>query len=233
MGVSDIFFSHIVAAARNHSIGYRGQLPWHLPEDLRHFASKTKGHIIIMGRKTWESFSGLLPQRLHIVVTRQKQYQAFANKPQPNTSDKVLRTTPLQGTPPQGPPPQGAQNLVRICGSLNDATTLARQIVSTRAAGRHGAPDASQLFSSPPVSASASSSSQIAGSWKPEVFIIGGAQIYKQSLGLVRRVYLTRIDKNFKGDAFYPQLDARVFKLVNSSPRSTPIPFSFEVYERN
>ena len=62
--------SLIVAAAENHVIGRDGDLPWHLPADLRYFKDTTMGHPVIMGRRTWESFEGGLPGRRCIVVSR-------------------------------------------------------------------------------------------------------------------------------------------------------------------
>jgi dihydrofolate reductase len=66
----------IAAVARNGIIGRANQLPWRLPEDLKHFKALTLGHPIIMGRKTWESLPGKLPGRPHIVVTRNPSYIA-------------------------------------------------------------------------------------------------------------------------------------------------------------
>lgn len=71
----------IVAVARNGIIGCtneegRGALPWHLPEDLKHFKETTSGHPIIMGRKTWESLGRPLPNRRNMVITRQTGYPA-------------------------------------------------------------------------------------------------------------------------------------------------------------
>ena len=60
----------IVAMARNRVIGKNGTLPWHLPEDLKHFKQTTLGHAIIMGRRTHESIGRPLPDRRNIVVTR-------------------------------------------------------------------------------------------------------------------------------------------------------------------
>lgn len=60
----------IVARARGGVIGANGQLPWHIPADLRHFKTLTQGAPMIMGRKTFESLPGLLPGRRHIVLTR-------------------------------------------------------------------------------------------------------------------------------------------------------------------
>jgi len=66
----------IVAAAENDVIGRDGQLPWHLPADLRHFKAITMGKPILMGRKTHESIGRPLPGRANIVITRQSGYQA-------------------------------------------------------------------------------------------------------------------------------------------------------------
>src|SRR5260221_7978167 len=66
----------IAAVAANGVIGREGQLPWHLPEDLKHFKRLTLGHPIIMGRRTWESLGRALPGRDNIVVTRTPGYDA-------------------------------------------------------------------------------------------------------------------------------------------------------------
>lgn len=55
-------------------IGYQGALPWHLPADLKHFKELTSNHIIVMGRKTFDSFPGLLPKRKHIILSTNQFY---------------------------------------------------------------------------------------------------------------------------------------------------------------
>lgn len=62
----------IVARARNGVIGHDNALPWHLPEDLRHFKQTTMGHTVLMGRKTWESIGRVLPGRRMVVISRQQ-----------------------------------------------------------------------------------------------------------------------------------------------------------------
>ena len=62
----------IVAAAENNAIGKDNDLIWSLPNDLKRFKKLTSGHCIIMGRKTFNSFPGLLPNRKHIVISRNK-----------------------------------------------------------------------------------------------------------------------------------------------------------------
>lgn len=66
----------VVAVADDGTIGHAGGLPWHLPEDLRHFKAATMGHAIIMGRKTWDSIGRALPGRRSIVVTRDRTWGA-------------------------------------------------------------------------------------------------------------------------------------------------------------
>ncbi|MFT5216958.1 MAG: dihydrofolate reductase [Glaciecola sp.] len=65
----------IVAAGENDAIGKDNKLIWHLSDDLKRFKSLTNGHHIIMGRKTFESFPKPLPNRTHIVISRQANYK--------------------------------------------------------------------------------------------------------------------------------------------------------------
>ena len=64
--------SLVAAMARNRVIGAGNRLPWHLPEDLKHFKRLTMGAPVIMGRKTHESIGKALPGRRNIVVTRRR-----------------------------------------------------------------------------------------------------------------------------------------------------------------
>ncbi len=67
----------IVAATENRVIGKGGDMPWHLPADLKFFKKTTLGHPIILGRKTFESFGGRpLPKRRNLVITRNRDYKA-------------------------------------------------------------------------------------------------------------------------------------------------------------
>jgi dihydrofolate reductase len=66
----------IAAVAKNGVIGARGNLPWHLPEDLRHFKQLTLGHAVIMGRRTWDSLGKPLPGRENIVISRKAGFKA-------------------------------------------------------------------------------------------------------------------------------------------------------------
>ena len=66
----------VAAVARNGVIGAQGGLPWRLPDDLKRFRALTRGHAVIMGRRTWESLPGPLADRQNIVVTSHASYVA-------------------------------------------------------------------------------------------------------------------------------------------------------------
>lgn len=154
----------IVAMGRDGEIGFRGDMPWHLPEDLRHFKALTLGHPVIMGRATWESLPKLpLPGRVNVVITRNVNYDA-----------------------------PGAL----VAGSLSEAIRLACD---------SGVP-----------------------------FVIGGGQIYLQSLACLSRVFVTRIDASFEeADTYFPALDG--FKLASQSEwmeSKSGLRYCFEEYER-
>ena len=66
----------IAAMAQNWVIGQAGQLPWHLPADLKHFKTNTSGKPILMGRLTYESIGRPLPNRRNLVLTRDINFTA-------------------------------------------------------------------------------------------------------------------------------------------------------------
>lgn len=146
--------SIIVAMSKNRVIGYKNELPWHLPEDLKRFKKITMGHPIVMGRKTFESIGRPLPGRENIVITRNKDYQAEGITVI-HDFNSILK---YQNTNDQRP------------------TT------------------------------------------EDEVFIIGGAEIFKLALPNTNNVYLTLIHKEFEGDTFFPELDLeKDFKISEKS----------------
>ena len=163
-----MILSQITAMAKNRVIGINNTLPWEIPEDMKFFRSKTKGHVMIMGRKTFESLGSPLPGRYHIIITRQADY----------TYDH----------------PQ-----VKVVKTISEAVDFAKTLLP---------------------------------SWPEEVFIIGGGEIYKQSLAVTNRIYLTIIDKDFVGDAYYPELPS-CFQLVEKRDVPGEIPFAFTTWERS
>ena len=70
-----------------------------------------------------------------------------------------------------------------------------------------------------------------------EVFIIGGAEIYNQTLNIANKIYLTRIHDSFEGDAFFPELDFNKWKLIESvfvkADEKNKYDFTFETYQSN
>ncbi len=159
-----MILSHIAALAKNRVIGTEGTLPWDLPEDMAFFRQKTLGHIIVMGRKTFESFPKPLKDRLHVVITRQKDYKV----------------------------PDG----VHVFSDIISALSFCEKQVPR---------------------------------WKKEVFIIGGGEIFSQTLPQTERLYLTLIDKEYPGDAKYPEF-GKDFVLADKDERYEPLPFAFCLY---
>lgn len=141
--------SLIVAVAQNNVIGKDNKLIWHISEDLKRFKEITSGKTIIMGRKTFESLPGVLPNRKHIIVTRDKNYKV--------NSDNVT--------------------IVHNLNSLIDQYK----------------------------------------NCDDEVFIIGGAEIYKQALPYADKLYLTKINNFFDGDTFFPEINYDYFKVEYTS----------------
>ena len=86
--------SLIAAVAKNGVIGAKNDLPWYLPEDLRHFKMLTTGKTVLMGRKTFESIlkrlGKPLPNRKNVVVTRDAQYVASAEVCLHHTVEEAL-----------------------------------------------------------------------------------------------------------------------------------------------
>lgn len=68
--------SAVVAVSENGVIGKDNQLPWRLPSDLKFFKQLTTGHVVIMGRKTFESIGKPLPNRRNLVISRNPDYPA-------------------------------------------------------------------------------------------------------------------------------------------------------------
>jgi dihydrofolate reductase len=77
----------MAAVARNGVIGYDGGIPWHLPDDMRRFRELTMGHVLVMGRRTYESIGRPLPGRTTIVVTRRGDWR-------PDHEAATLRVAP-------------------------------------------------------------------------------------------------------------------------------------------
>ncbi len=71
----------MAAVARGGVIGHHGTMPWHLPDDLRRFRETTMGHVLVMGRRTYESIGRALPGRTTVVVTGQDPWPPIGEPP--------------------------------------------------------------------------------------------------------------------------------------------------------
>jgi dihydrofolate reductase len=157
----------IVATTTNFVIGKDNDLPWHLPTDMKYFKDTTKGHIVVMGRKCWESIPEKfrpLPNRKNIVMTRDSNYVA-----------------------------NGA-------------------IVSH---------DLEQILVSHENS-------------HEQVFIIGGAELYREAFKYANRLFLTQIYSNVEGDVYLEGLEPNNWNLVEGSElyEENGFKFRFELYEK-
>ena len=149
-----MIISAIAAIFKNGFIGFRGKLPWHIPEDLKFFKEKTRGKIILIGRKTLETLPKPLPGRKHLVITRDS--QAYLE-----VMSEVYRT----------------EN-VEVFSSVDDALVRAQVLMNE---------------------------------WPDEVFVVGGGEIYFQTMDLIDRLYLTEVDRDVEGDARFPLWDRGQF----------------------
>ncbi|MBW3094926.1 dihydrofolate reductase [Bifidobacterium sp. 64T4] len=154
-------------SGRPGAIGYKGGMPWHLPEDLKHFQELTVSHPVIMGRRTWESLSPKyrpLPNRDNIVVTHDPMYRAVG---------------------------------ATVIGSLEDALDLARQ---------EAIPDD--------------------GLDRSEIWVIGGAELFREAIPMANKVYVTDIDAEVEADTYAPDIAALAqsgdWEVIDRSERFTP-----------
>ena len=159
--------SIIVAISENNVIGKDNKLLWHLPEDLKRFKKLTTGHTIIMGRKTFESLGGILPDRMHIILTRDISY---------NIDSEYVKV-------------------------IHDISELDNYINDDK-----------------------------------ENFVIGGAIVYNQLIKKAQKIYMTKINEKFEGDAYFPKINEDEWKIVEEEKgiknEENPYDYEFVTYVR-
>ena len=158
----------IVAADNNWGIGYQNRLLVSIPSDMKFFRQKTKGNVVVMGRKTLESFPNGLPlkNRVNIVLTKNKNYQ------------------------------------------VKDAVIV------------HSEEELLEELKKYP---------------SEKVYVIGGESIYKMMLPYCDTVYVTKIDREFQADTYFPNLDQMEdWKMTEEGEEQTcfDLEFAFTKYER-
>ena len=156
----------LAALDREFAIGKDGDLPWHLPADLKRFKALTLGKPILMGRKTAESLGRALPGRRNLVLTR---------------SGKV--------------PFEGMEAIASLEAALEAAKT------------------------------------------EPELWIIGGGEVFAETLPLASRMHLTWVDTVVEdADAFFPRFDPAQWHAVSRESHPADdrhaFPFEFVDYQR-
>jgi dihydrofolate reductase len=178
-----MILSSIAAMASNRTIGVDGDLPWKIPEDMRFFRRITSGHILVMGRKTLETFPGLLPNRFHIVITRQPNY-----------------------VPPKSI--VGESDQYAVVKSIKEALAKAEELIASDS------------------------------KWGDEVFNIGGGEIYAALLEETDRIYLTEVEIEVEGDAYFPRWHDEDFveteRRVGADSGTNNLPtYEFVIYQRS
>ena len=158
----------IVNVDKNWAIGLGSKLLVRIPQDMKYFRSMTTGHVVVMGRKTLESFpeSKPLPNRVNIVLTRDQGYQA-----------------------------PGAL----VVHSMEELKEELKKYPGE------------------------------------EIFVIGGGQIYRELLPLCDKAYVTKVDRAFDADVYFPDLDQDPqWKMTKVSEVQTyfDLEYVFAVYER-
>ncbi len=157
----------IAAAGEKNELGRNNELLWHLPNDFKRFKTLTTGHYIIMGRKTFESFPKPLPNRTHIIITRDKNYIVpYDNCYVVKSIEEAIDSCPKNQT----------------------------------------------------------------------IYIIGGGEIYKQSIDFADCIELTRVNGVFEADTFFPQIDIKKWELEYSEfhdvDEKHQYSFTFETHKK-
>ena len=136
----------IAAVAENYALGKNNDLLWHLPNDFKRFNEITSGHHIIMGRKTFESFPKPLPNRTHVIITRQ---QDFKHEGCIVVSD--------------------IEKAIAACPKNED------------------------------------------------LYIIGGGEIYSQSIHFADQLDITKVHHSFDADVYFPEIDPEIWELTSET----------------
>ena len=156
--------SIIACVGKNLELGKNNNLIFHIKEDMKYFKDVTLNHIVVMGRKTYESLPGLLKDRKNVVITRNKEMM-FPNE-------------------------------VEVYSSVEEFM-------------KHYS------------------------NYKEEIFIIGGASIYKQFIDYCDTIYLTEVNKTCDADVYFPEFDKNLYnKEIVGSGETKKLKYDFSVYRR-
>ncbi len=121
---SALIISLIAATSENHVIGLNNKLPWHLPDELNYFRRTTAGHLVMMGRRTYESIGHALPSRINIVLSRDSHFRP-SDAHVVSSLDAALRLAQKLSTKPEIFV-IGGESLYRIAAPLVQRLYLTR-----------------------------------------------------------------------------------------------------------
>ena len=166
----------VAVTLKNAAIGNGGKLLFRISDDLKRFKALTKGHPVIMGRKTFESIGRPLPDRTNVVITRNPSFKAGGVIVVNSLEKAIAKASSLLKSPLVKGVPESARAGVVI--------------------------PASNSANIPPASERSAPFSK--GDSSNEIFIIGGGDIYKKAFPFVDKLYLTLVESDATGDVFFP-----------------------------
>ncbi|MBR3660603.1 MAG: dihydrofolate reductase [Bacilli bacterium] len=156
--------SIIACVGKNLELGVNNDLIFHIKEDMKYFKDVTLNHIVVMGRKTFESLPGILKDRKNVVITRSKNI---------SFPDEV----------------EVYQSIEEFMEHYKD--------------------------------------------YPDEIFVIGGASIYRQFLDYCDKIYLTEVDASRDADVYFPEFDKSLYnKEIVKSGESKTLKYNFVIYRR-
>lgn len=157
--------SLIAAIGKNNELGINNKLLWNLPEDMKHFRNITRGHTVVMGRKTFESIGRPLPQRRNIILTRDTKY---------------------------------SHEGIEVIHTLEDLKNITTNT--------------------------------------EEVFIIGGGELYTETIAQAQTLYITHVDTTCNADTFFPTIDTswkRAKEETHTKDSTHDYNYTFVTYKKN
>ena len=156
--------SIIACVGKNLELGKDNNLIFHIKEDMKYFKEVTLNHIVVMGRKTYESLPGLLKDRKNVVITRNKNIE-FPSE-------------------------------VEVYSSIDEFMEHYKD-------------------------------------YEDEIFVIGGASIYRQFLEYCDKIYLTEVDETRDADVYFPEFDKNLYdKEIVGTGETKTLKYNFVIYRR-
>ncbi|MBQ8891275.1 MAG: dihydrofolate reductase [Bacilli bacterium] len=156
--------SLIACVGKNLELGKNNDLIFHIKDDMKYFKNVTLNHVVVMGRRTFESLPGLLKDRKNVVITRNRNIDI--------------------------------SNDIEVYSSIEEFMEHYKN-------------------------------------YDDEIFVIGGASIYRQFLEYCDKIYLTEVNEERDADVYFPEFDKSLYnREVVDSGESKTLKYDFVVYRR-